>query len=271
MYKAVFIDMDGTLLQSDHSVSAANRHSIHQLIDKGILVVPISARPLHGMLHLTEKIFPSTTPIVSLNGGYIWHQGQIIFEAAVSLQQAAGIHEEVKKYPASIMYYSRMQWFAMEETTLVKKEQRITPVKITIQPFEKTIECCEQQQAGVNKILIAADKNLILDIEQQLNALHGGELNIYKSQPRYLEVMHAQASKTNAIQFLLKKYGIAPYEIMAIGDNYNDKGMIEFAHTGVAMGNAPDEIKAAADYITDTNNNDGVAKALHHFFSAVIV
>jgi len=56
-------------------------------------------------------------------------------------------------------------------------------------------------------------------------------------------------------------------EIIAIGDNYNDKGMIELAGTGVAMGNAPDEIKAVANYITDTNNHDGVAKALNHFFN----
>ena len=78
--------------------------------------------------------------------------------------------------------------------------------------------------------------------------------------------MHKQASKTNAIQLLIEKYGIQQEEIIAIGDNYNDKSMIEFAGMGVAMGNAPDEIKKVANYITDTNNNEGVAKALKKFF-----
>ena len=79
--------------------------------------------------------------------------------------------------------------------------------------------------------------------------------------------MHQQASKTNAIQLLIEKYGIRQDEIIAIGDNYNDKSMIEFAGMGIAMGNAPDEIKKVANYITDTNNNEGVAKALKKFFS----
>ena len=266
MYKAVFIDMDGTLLTSGHSISAANKQAIHKLISMGILVVPISARPLHGILHITDKVLPPDIPVVSLNGSYIFHKGEIIYEAAMALQDTVAIHKEVKSFDTTVMYYSRMEWFAAAETALVKKEQRITPVKIIIQPFQQTIKYWQQQNSGVNKILIAGDKNLVADIEQRLLAVHEGKLNIYKSQPSYLEVMQLGASKKKAIEFLLDKYGITQNEIIAIGDNFNDKEMIAFAGKGVAMGNAPDEIKAVADYVTDTNNNDGVAKALAHFF-----
>ena len=93
-----------------------------------------------------------------------------------------------------------------------------------------------------------------------------GKLNVFKSQPRYLELMHIEASKTKAIQFLMNQYGILQQEVIAIGDNYNDKEMIKFAGVGVAMGNAPEEIKMVADFVTDTNNDDGVSKALAHFF-----
>ena len=79
--------------------------------------------------------------------------------------------------------------------------------------------------------------------------------------------MNHAASKTNAMQFIMKMYGLEKDEVIAIGDNYNDKGMIEFAGMGVAMGNAPEEIKAAADIITDSNNSDGVAKALEKLFT----
>lgn len=267
MHKAVFIDMDGTLLQRDHTISHANKKVIHQLIEEGILVVPISARPLHGMMHILENVLPSDIPIVSLNGSYIYHKGEIIYQVTVPLPETENIHDEVQVYDTSVMYYSQMEWFASAETALVQKEQRITPVKITIQPFEQTIHYWKQKSSGVNKILIAGDKKLILNIEQRLLELHRGQLNIYKSQPAYLEVMHVDASKAKAIQFLLAKYGIQQNETIAIGDNYNDLGMIEFAGTGIAMGNAPDEIKEKADYITDTNNNDGVAKALQHYFS----
>ena len=78
--------------------------------------------------------------------------------------------------------------------------------------------------------------------------------------------MSKEASKDNAVKFLIEMYKIDKENIIAIGDNYNDKGMIQFAGLGIAMGNAPEEIKSAADYVTDTNNNDGVAKALHNFF-----
>ena len=93
---------------------------------------------------------------------------------------------------------------------------------------------------------------------------------MYTSKPIYLEVMNLPASKTNAINFLMKAYGISREQTIAIGDNFNDKEMIEFAGMGIAMGNAPDEVKAAADFITDTNNNDGVRKALENFFQLTI-
>lgn len=75
-------------------------------------------------------------------------------------------------------------------------------------------------------------------------------------------MMNKKASKVNAVQLVLRKYIIDPLEAIAIGDNFNDMDMIEFAGCGVAMGNAPDAVRAAADYVTDTNNNDGVYKAI---------
>ncbi len=267
MYKAVFIDMDGTLLRSDHSVSDANKQAIHKLQAKGILVVVISARPLHGILPVSKKVVSDSMPVVSLNGGYIVHNNEVIFQSAISLQDTITIHRELKDIELSSMYYSQMEWFAEIENDRVKKEQRITPVKIKIQPFYETITSWEKELAGPNKILIAGDKELILTIEKRLLELHKGQLNIYKSQPSYLEVMSLEASKAKAIEFIINKYGINKKEIIAIGDNYNDKGMIEFAGMGIAMGNAPEEIKSVADYVTDTNNKDGVAKALHHHFS----
>ena len=267
MYKAVFIDMDGTLLRKDHTVSNITKDTIRRLMQQGVLIVPISARPLHGMLPITKDVFPDNNPIVSLNGGYIFQEQTVTYQVHVSLPEAAAVHNEVEKQPVTAMYYSQMEWFAQAATDAVKKEQKITDVPIIIQPFTDTLTLWQQQQTGPNKILIAGDPQVILSLEKELLANHSGQLNIYKSQPRYLEVMNLQASKQRAIQFLIAQYGLQQNEVIAIGDNYNDKGMIEFAGKGVAMGNAPDEIKAVADYVTDTNNHDGVAKALDYFFS----
>jgi Cof subfamily protein (haloacid dehalogenase superfamily) len=267
MYKAVFIDMDGTLLRKDHTISEITRITIQRLIQEGILIVPISARPLHGILPITKNVFPVDNPVVSLNGGYIFQQKAVSYQVHISLPQTTAVYLELEKYPVSAMYYSQMEWFAQAFTDAVIKEQKITDVPITIQPFSDTLAGWEQQQKGPNKILIAGDPLVILSLEKELLASHTSHLNIYKSQPRYLEVMDHEASKQKAIQRLSAEYGFQQNEIIAIGDNYNDKGMIEYAGTGVAMGNAPDEIKAVANYITDTNNHDGVAKALNHFFN----
>jgi len=266
MYKAVFIDMDGTLLKSDHSVSEANKEAIHKLIERGILVVVISARPLHGILPISKNIVTDDMPIVSLNGSYIVHRGKVIYEAAISLPDTIEIHNELLRYDVSTMYYSQMKWYAEMDNDRTKKEQKITDVPLKILPFSDTLIEWEANKTGANKILIAGDKELIKTIEERLNILHGDKLNIFKSQATYLEVMSLAASKAKAIEFLIVKYGINQNEIIAIGDNYNDKGMIEFAGAGVAMGNAPEEIKLVADFVTDTNNNDGVAKALHNYF-----
>lgn len=267
MYKAVFIDMDGTLLKKDHTVSSVTKKAIQYLTAQGILVVPISARPLHGMLPITNTVFPNNNPIVSLNGSYIFQEQLITYNVHVSLPETLAVHEVVTTHPVSAMYYSQMEWYGYPATDAIKKEQRITPVPITVQPFQQTLEIWNQQQMGPNKILIAGDAKLILTIEEELLAKYGTQLNIYKSQPRYLEVMNKEASKSKAIKILMAQYNLQQHEIIAIGDNYNDKGMIEFAGAGVAMGNAPDEIKEVANYVTDTNNNDGVAKALHHYFA----
>jgi Cof subfamily protein (haloacid dehalogenase superfamily) len=267
MYKAVFIDMDGTLLQKDHTISDHSKKVIKRLLAKDVLVVPISARPLHGILPISEDLFPENIPIVSLNGSYIYLNKEIIYEAAVPLAEVISVQKEIAPHPVSAMYYSQMDWYAEADDVHIKKEQKITDVKIKIQPFHLTLNEWETKKSGPNKILIAGDPDLINSIEKRLIDLHGQKLNMSKSKTTYLEVMSLNASKTKAIEFLLKKYAIKQNEIIAIGDNFNDKEMIEFAGVGVAMGNAPDEIKKVADYVTDTNNNDGVAKALEHFFN----
>jgi Cof subfamily protein (haloacid dehalogenase superfamily) len=267
MYKAVFIDMDGTLLQKDHTISETNKQVIKKLLDKGILIVPISARPLHGILPISKQLFPDTIPVVSLNGSYIFLNNEIIYQSHVPLEDVINVQKEIAPYDVSAMYYSQMQWYAEADDVHIQKEQKITDVKIKIQPFDATVKEWQTKHNGPNKILIAGNADLINGIEKRLVDQHGDKLNMSKSKTTYLEVMSLTSSKTKAIEFLLEKYGIKQSEIIAIGDNFNDKEMIQFAGVGVAMGNAPDEIKKVADYITATNNEDGVAKALDHFFN----
>src|SRR5579872_338287 len=112
MYKAVFLDMDGTLLRSDHSVSEATKEKIRQLTGKGIPVVLVSARPVNAMLPTFRSIgIPEELPLVSLNGSYIIEKGQPIFDARMALEVTEAVSEIVRPFDATIAYYLQKEWF----------------------------------------------------------------------------------------------------------------------------------------------------------------
>jgi Cof subfamily protein (haloacid dehalogenase superfamily) len=267
MYKAVFLDMDGTLLRSDHSVSEPTQQVIRTLIAKGIPVVLVSARPLDAILPTARQIGLMDFPLVSLNGGYITEKEQPIFQAVIDLATTARVTEEVRPHKATIAYYLQREWYAETSDSWTEHEQKIMDVQLKVLPFSEMSRDWSARKIGPNKMMVMGEPDSIAVTETHLKSVFGQSLNIYTSKPTYLEVMDPQGSKSNAVRFLIGRMQLDRTEVIAMGDNFNDREMIQFAGMGVAMGNAPDEIKQAADYITDTNNNDGVRKALEHFFS----
>ena len=264
MYKAVFLDMDGTLLRSDHSVSDATKETIRKIIKKGIPVILVSARPVNAILPTWRDIGLEGYPMVSLNGSYIIENDKPIFDAMIDLPTAAGVAEQVHPFKVNIAYYLQREWFAVVNDEWTLHEQKIMDVQIRIAPLPELIREWTARKIGPNKMMVMGEPDQIAEAEQHLKSVYDGKLNIYTSKPTYLEVMDPRGSKSNAVHFLIERMKIGREEVIAMGDNFNDREMIQFAGMGVAMGNAPDEIKAVADYVTDTNNNDGVRKALEH-------
>ncbi len=267
MYKAVFLDMDGTLLRKDHSVSQATVDTIQTLTQKGIPVILVSARPLNAVLPTFKTLgLPAHYPIITLNGGYIVEAEQPIFTAEVALPVVTTIAREVRPFGATIAYYVQREWFSEVSDAWTTYEQRIQEVKLTVAPIEELIRGWADRKVAPNKMMVMSEAENISKIQQHLRSLYEGQLNIYPSKPTYLEVMDVAGSKSKAVAFIGARLGISPSEIIAMGDNYNDREMLQFAGMGVAMGNAPDDIKAISDMITDTNNEDGVRKALEKLF-----
>ena len=267
MYKAVFLDMDGTLLRSDHSVSEETKAMIRDLTTKGVSVTLVSARPLNAVLPTFQSLgLHAHAPIITLNGSYIVEQGKPIFEARVDLDITAKVTELVRPFKATIAYYLQREWFAEVSDAWTDHEQRIMDVPLEIAPIGELIQGWKNRDIAPNKMMVMSEAPNISDIQQHLRSIYNGRLNIYPSKATYLEVMDTRGSKVNAVRFVSERFGVKPDEIIAMGDNYNDVEMIGFAGMGVAMGNAPDDIKAKAKYVTDTNNNDGVRKALEKFF-----
>lgn len=267
MYKAVFLDMDGTLLKSDHTVSEATIQTIQDLTGKGIHVILVSARPINAVLPTFRNIgLPANTPLITLNGSYIVENEKPIFEAMIDLATTAKVTEEVRPFKATIAYYLQREWYSEVSDSWTEHEQKIMDVAVRVEPITRLVEEWSARRIGPNKMMVMSEPDNITGIQQHLRSIYNGRLNIYPSKATYLEVMDTRGSKSNAVKFVSERLGLAPAEIIAMGDNYNDIEMIQFAGMGVAMGNAPDDIKVKADYVTDTNNNDGVRKALERFF-----
>lgn len=268
MYKAVFLDMDGTLLRSDHSVSEPTKEMIRGLTGKGISVVLVSARPLNAVLPTFRAIgLPAHTPVITLNGSYIVEQEQPVFEARIDPDVAARVTELVRPFKATIAYYLQREWYAEVSDAWTDHEQRIMDVALGVAPIGELVQKWKTRNIGPNKMMVMSEATNITGIQQHLRSIYNGQLNIYPSKATYLEVMDTRGSKVNAVRFISGKLGLTPAEIVTMGDNYNDVEMIQFAGMGVAMGNAPDDIKEKAGFVTDTNNNDGVRKALEKFFA----
>jgi Cof subfamily protein (haloacid dehalogenase superfamily) len=267
-YKAVFLDMDGTLLHSDHSVSESTIRTIRTLTDKGIWVILVSARPLNAVLPAFHEIgLPESYPIITLNGSYIVEKEQPIFQATIDLPTVVAVAEQVRPFKATIAYYLQREWYSEVNDTWTEHEQKIMDVTIKVGPLAELVKEWAARNIAPNKMMVMGEPPAIAEIQKHLRSLYDGRLNIYPSKPTYLEVMDSKGSKSNAVRFISQRLKLDRSEIIAMGDNYNDIEMIKYAGMGVAMGNAPDEIKADADYVTDTNNNDGVRKALEKFFN----
>ncbi|TXH23087.1 MAG: HAD family phosphatase [Chitinophagaceae bacterium] len=266
MYKAVFIDMDGTLLEDYCTISKASQKIIKYLLDLGIYVIPVSARPLHGMMPVLKPVIDESMPMVSLNGSYLYYKNEIINDVRISISNTIKVYQAIKNDNVTPIFYNQMEWYSDRNNEIVQKEQRITPVQIVIKDFEALLDHWEKSNHSPNKIVVVGDENTIKEVQAKLRILFEDQLNIYTSDMRYLEIMDLQASKKTGVEILVQKLGLKPEEIIALGDHFNDKDMLQFAGMGIAMGNAPDDIKAIANYITDTNKNDGFAKALKYFF-----
>lgn len=268
MYKAVFLDMDGTLLRSDHSVSDETIGKIRTLTAAGVAVVLVSARPVNAVLPTFRHIgLPEQTPLITLNGSFIVQSGDIILDVQIDLDTTGRVTREVRPYKATIAYYLQREWFSEVRDDWTDHEQKIMDVPVRVEPIDRLMGEWSDRGIGPNKMMVMSEPDNINEIQAHLRRLFDGRLNIYPSKATYLEVMDSRGSKAGAVRFVSERMGLAPSEIIAMGDNYNDIGMIEFAGLGVAMGNAPDDIKVKADYVTDTNNNDGVRKALERFFA----
>ena len=262
-YKAVFSDIDGTLLNSNHQIPTETKNKIQEMNERGIPYVLVSARMPKGMTNIRAEL-GAKSPMICYSGALVVdEEDNPIYSVAISKENAKNLCKRIQELNAkiSINIYTNDEWLVEDkEEYWAAQESDITGVI----PEEVSFEDGEVYQE-VHKILCMGNKEEIAQLEQQL-IKEFPEIRIYRSKDTYLEIMSMKASKSDAIHMLKNHFHVEREEIIAFGDNFNDIDMLQYAGLGVAMGNASDEVKQAADIVTDINDNEGERQILDQYF-----
>ena len=252
--KIIFSDIDGTFLTNNHEVTEKTQKAVKSLLAQNKKFVLVSARMPEAIYPITEKIGVKI-PVISYSGGLVLTEDEkILYDKKISLEETRKLLPELKnKHDISVNYYTGRKWFVEKIDARVEREIRITSATAELANFSELVE----KNILPNKILIMTEPKICEKLEIELGKKFP-DLNVVRSSKILLEIMDKTVSKARGIEHLLRHYNFGVEKSLAFGDNYNDVEMLKFVGCGVAMNNAPDDVKKIADDVTDSNEEDGI-------------
>lgn len=259
MIKLVATDIDGTILIPEGNFTRPVKDCIKKLCDKGIKVVLVTGR----MNAAAEKIAQElglNTPVVSYQGGLVVENNKKLYERYLTTAQAEKIIAWAKKVNIHINLYNDDILYSEADCYEIQRYCKNLHTDRTIKNFN------EIKKDKINKLLAIDYSNpeRINQYEKDLQSIFP-ELYIVKSTPYFLEFSNPEGSKKCAVEFLQKYWDLEKDEILTIGDQNNDIALLQAGGVKIAMGNATDELKAQADYITESVYEDGFVNAMEKF------
>jgi len=260
-YKLMAVDIDGTLLDSRGRITEGVKKAVRLGVEKGLIFTISSGRPVQGIRPLIREL-GIDLPVITYNGAMVitGKSEEILYERRMPPENAKRVIELGNEYGTSVMVWAGNRLFVNKVNDRAYKYAENSGVKP-----ELIGSVDEVVKNGVSKVLWYDDADVIEKYKNDVGRHLNKNITYHTSQPIYLEFVDKNASKAIAMEKLGERFGIRREEMIAVGDGYNDLSMIEYAGLGVAMGNAPDEIKARADYVTLTNDEDGVAHVIRRF------
>lgn len=264
MYKLLALDMDGTLLNKDHNISNENCDAIRKAIEMGVKVVLTSGRPLSGLQDHLNKLNLTTEEdyVISLNGSIIQNakSKEVLYKNRLSLEEVKYIYNLSTEMGIAIHAITMDKCITPKWNKYAEFEAKLNNLEVELVDFDKL-----DSNTEIIKLMLSEEKEILDKIIPKLPQKLYNEFSISKSAPFYIDVLPNKVSKGYAIEALAKKLGIEKNEIICMGDAGNDEHMIKYAGLGVAMGNADDELKEVANYITKSNDEHGVAHVIDKF------
>lgn len=264
MYKLIALDMDGTLLNENKEISKQNLEAIKFARKKGIKVVLATGRPTKGIeKYLKElNLIDDNEYAVSYNGAVVQEikSGKIIAKNIMSIEDLKFLYDLSKKLNVNIHALTPHSCITPKVNEYSELEATMNNIPLEIVDFDNI-----DKNTTIVKIMFVDPEEKLNKVIEALPAELYDKYTIVRSAPFFLEFLNKKVNKGYGVKLLAEKLGIKPEEIICVGDAENDIHMIEFAGLGVAMGNAFPEVKKIANYVTKTNEEDGVAHVIKKF------
>lgn len=259
--KLIMSDIDGTILDKNHQLDSYLIELMPLLKQCNITFVLASARSPLGIAPISKELGITDCPIACYNGALISLGDKILSQYSIDKSELLLLHDFLKKeFPTvSINVYSGKDWLVNTIDEWVEIEATITGESPKVTSLADFIR---DEKTLVHKLLLIDNTDTIQKLQKTLSSIDFPQTDFYLSKDNYLEVTHNQVSKKQALLELANYYQLPLTSIMTLGDNYNDIPMIETAGLGIAMGNAPRDVKTCAKAVTDSNEQNGVSKAI---------
>lgn len=262
--KLIALDMDGTLLGSDREISRRNIEAIRKAERQGIYVILATGR-MYRSAKKYSWLFTTEMPVIAYNGGLIreFGDGRILFQKNIPSEFVPGAFETVRSYGLSANLYIDDDLYGHEGNPYIREYASYIGVPYSILE-ERNLERTLREKEIMKMVALGPIERVEHFLKEQ-EARFSRDLYLAQSWPGFLEFAHKETNKGLALRSLGEILGIRPEEMMAIGDNLNDKEMLDLVGTPVVMANGHEYLLEQRYYKTGTNDEDGVAHAISQF------
>lgn len=264
-YRLLVLDLDGTLTNAEKRITPRTLSALIAAQDSGVRLVLASGRPTYGIVPLAEELQMERYGgyILSYNGGVIldWSNRQTLFEQILDPATVPQLYASAQAAGMEILTYQG----EVIATTNAEDEYACHEAFINKMPLVQYDEFLQQIVYPLHKCLIVGAPAPLRQLELRLAREMEGSVSVYRSADFFLECVPVGIDKARSIERLASSLGIRREEIIACGDGHNDLSMIAYAGLGVAMANAVGDVKTAADFITLSNEEDGIAYVIEKY------
>lgn len=264
-YKFLVLDLDGTLTNNKKEVTEHTRRTLIEAQECGIKIILASGRPTYGIAPIAEKLELKKYGgyILSYNGGEItnWQTGELMYENVLDADVLPYLYQCAKENNFAIVTYQGK--YVLTEHP--DDEYVLKEAILNVMETKKVDNFLDAVDFPVAKCLIVGEGTRLAVLEKRMYEVLKDRMGVYRSEPYFLELVPKGIDKALSLAVLLEKIGGTKEEMVAVGDGFNDLSMIQFAGLGVAMANAQEPVRQAADYITLSNEEDGVAAVVKKF------